>query len=182
MALNEPPDVLDMHDPVDGADGFDGFHDGRDDGYESDPDEMDGYEPEAYPIAPYEPPPQPWYRTTQAIIAIGAICVAAVALLVSIVLLVFHPAHDREGNVVQPTRIPTTAPPAPTTATATATATATTAIPPPAGTTAGQPAPANTAPVIVQTRENRPTKAPEINVTRTPISVRPSPRAPHPQY
>jgi hypothetical protein len=184
VALNEPPDVYDdvWEDP-EWDEVFGGYNDGNDDGYEPDPDATEGYEPEAYEIAPYQPPPRPWYRAPQALRAIAAIGVAVVVLLISTVLLVFHPPRESEPVVAPgtPTTTPQTAIPS--------TVASPPPLPPPAppssepSTQSG-----STVPVIVQTRvEQTPTKPPEIGVTRTPItrepiSVAPSQHAPHPHY
>ena len=135
---------------------------------------------------PCRPPPVPWYRTTAAIVAIGAIGLAVIAILVSTVLLVSRNSRGQTNDVettiaTTPSSAPATTPPM----------IATVPPPPPAETPrptdAESPSPAEptaSAPVVVAPpRHSEPTKPPEIGVTRTPvtrqpISVRPPP-VPH---
>jgi hypothetical protein len=127
----------------------------------------------------FTPAPTPWYRTKQALTAIIAASAAVAAIVVSGVLLVFRGPGgtvDEMTSSVTPTA-PTSAQPAPV---------ATSAepelpLPPPPSETAS---PVNTAPRYNPTYQPRPTKAPEIGVTRTPvtrepISVAPQPRTGH---
>jgi hypothetical protein len=126
----------------------------------------------------FTPAPTPWYRTGQAVTATIAASAAMVAIVVSGVLLVFRGPVGTVNQVtssVTPTA-PTSAapvqvansqeppPPAPP--------------PPPSETAASQ---VNTAPTYNQTYEPRPTKAPEIGVTRTPITRLPISVAPRPR-
>jgi len=130
------------------------------------------------------PPPPPWYRTKPALTAIVAAAAALVAITVSGVLLVFRGADGTVDNVtsssVAPTA-PTSAEPLGTSAAPEPSLSAPPPPPPPPPETA---APVNTAPNRNDpTVRSRPTKAPEIGVTRTPvtrapISVAPQPRAP----
>jgi hypothetical protein len=127
----------------------------------------------------FTPAPTPWYRTKQALTAIVAASAAVAAIVVSGVLLVFRGPGgtvDEVTSSVTPTA-PTSAQPAPV---------ATSAepeppLPPPPSETAS---PVNTAPRYNPTYQPRRTKAPEIGVTRTPvtrepISVAPQPRTGH---
>jgi hypothetical protein len=137
------------------------------------------------------PAPKPWYGTRQAVTAIIAASTAMVAIVVSAVLLVFR----GEGNTVDDVTSSVT-PTAPTSAAPVEVASSEapppplppppeTASPPPE--TASPPpetaSPVNTAPSYNPTYQPRPTKEPEIGVTRTPvirspISVAPQPRGP----
>jgi hypothetical protein len=127
----------------------------------------------------FTPAPTPWYSSKQALTAIIAASAAVAAIVVSGVLLVFRGPGgtvDEVTSSVTPTA-PTSAQPAPV---------ATSAepeppLPPPPSETAS---PVNTAPRYNPTYQPRPTKAPEIGVTRTPvtrepISVAPQPRTGH---
>jgi hypothetical protein len=124
----------------------------------------------------FRPPPMPWYRTKQALTAIIAASAAVAAIVVSGVLLVFRgPAStvDEVTSSVTPTA-PTSAEPVPV---------ATSAepeppLPPPPPETAS---PVNTAPRYNPTYQPRPTKAPEIGVTRTPVTRLPISVAPQPR-
>jgi hypothetical protein len=121
----------------------------------------------------FEPPPPPWYRTRQALTAILAASAAVAAIVVAGVLLVFRgPAHtvDEVTTSVTPTA-PTSAAPVPA---------VTSAEPPPPLPPPPPPetaSPVNTAPRYEAPRvQPRQTKGPEINVTRSPMSVAPQPR------
>jgi hypothetical protein len=121
--------------------------------------------------------PPPWYRTRQALIALAAVAAAIVALVVSVVLLALGgPSDTDETPATDTSSTPTTAASTPDT---------TSALPPPPPppppppeTSASSVAP----PVYNGPRyQPRPTKPPEIGVTRTPvtrtqISVAPQPR------
>jgi hypothetical protein len=132
----------------------------------------------------FKPAPTPWYRTKQALIAIIAASAAVAAIVVSGVLLVFRgPAGtvddgpggtvDEVTSSVTPTA-PTSAQPAPV-ATSAAPEPPLPPPPPPPPETAS---PVNTAPTYEAPRvQPRQTKGPEINVTRSPISVAPQPRS-----
>jgi hypothetical protein len=119
----------------------------------------------------FRPAPMPWYRTKQALTAIIAASAAVAAIVVSGVLLVFRgPANtvDEMTSSVTPTA-PTSSEPVPV---------ATSAgppLPPPPPETAS---PVNTAPRYSPTYPPRPTKAPEIGVTRTPVTRLPISVAP----
>ena len=123
----------------------------------------------------------PWYRSPQArtlMIASGA---ALSAIVVSVVLLVFRDSSAGERPV------PTDG----TTAVTTPLATATSEMPPPSPPSPPPPPPPppppqpstmNQAPAVVQpTVRPRPTKAPEIGVTRTPATRQPMSVAPQPR-
>ena len=126
----------------------------------------------------FTPQPTPWYRTRQALTAIIAAFVAMAAIVVSGVLLVFrgpdHNVNDVTSSVT-PTA-PTSAAPIPLATTEEKPS----PLPPPPPETASA---ENTGPAYSPTVQPRPTKAPEIGVTRTPvtrspISVAPQPRGP----
>ena len=126
----------------------------------------------------FKAPPTPWYRTRQALIALSAVAVALIALVVSVVLLTVRgPSGTDETPATDMSSTPTTVATTPET---------TSALPPPPP----PPPPPETsassiAPPPVYNRprgEPRQTKAPEIGVTRTPvtrsqISVAPQPRS-----
>jgi hypothetical protein len=127
----------------------------------------------------FTPAPPPWYRTKQALTAIIAASAAVAAIVVSSVLLVFRgpgSTVDEMPSSVTPTA-PTSAESVPV-----ATSEAPPPPPPPPPETAS---PEATAPAHSNpTYQPRPTKAPEIGVTRTPvtrlpISVAPQPRTGH---
>ena len=124
----------------------------------------------------FSPPPTPWYRTKQALTAIIATSAAVVTIVVSGVLLVFRgPANnvDQVTSSVTPT--------APTSAASVPVATSAEPeppLPPPPPETAS---PVNTAPRYNPTYQPRPTKAPEIGVTRTPVTRLPISVAPQPR-
>ena len=149
----------------------------------------------------FTPAPTPWYRTRQAVTAIIAASTAMAAIVVSAVLLVFRGEGDTVVDDVTSSVTPTaptsaapaqvasseapppplppppeTASPPPETA-APETAAPETASPPPE--TAASPA--NTAPSYNPTYQPRPTKEPEIGVTRTPITRSPISVAPQPR-
>lgn len=121
----------------------------------------------------FKPAPTPWYRTKPALTAIVAASAAVAAIVVSGVLLVFRgPAStvDDVTTAVTPTA-PTSAAPVPA---------VTSAEPPPPLPPPPPPetaSPVNTAPRYEAPRvQPRQTKGPEINVTRSPMSVAPQPR------
>jgi hypothetical protein len=129
----------------------------------------------------FKAPPPPWYRTRQALIALAAVAAAVVALVVSVVLLALGgPSDTDEAPATDTSPTPTTAASTPDT---------TSALPPPSpppppppATSASSAASVAPPPVYERPRyEPRPTKPPEIGVTRTPItrtqiSVAPQPR------
>lgn len=127
----------------------------------------------------FKPAPTPWYRTTPAMLGLITTAIAAVALVVSGVLLLFRgPADDAGPPAAPSSTTPTSAAPA---------TTSRPAPPPPPPETSPPPAPetsappANRAPSTYWPSRPRQTKKPEIGVTRTPetrspISVAPKPR------
>lgn len=127
----------------------------------------------------FTPPPTPWYRGTQAMTALVAAAAAVVAIVVSGVLLVFHgPTNPVDDTApVTPTATATSAAPA----TVASSAVLPPPPPPPSESVASS---VNPAPNYSPPRdEPSATKAPEIGVTRTPItrsslSVAPQPRRP----
>jgi hypothetical protein len=127
----------------------------------------------------FAPAPTPWYRTGPAVTAIIAASAAMVAIVVSGVLLVFRgPAStvDQVTSSVTPTA-PTSAAPVQVASSEQPPPPAPPPPPPPSETQASQ---VNTAPGNNPVIESRPTKAPEIGVTRTPITRYPISVAPQP--
>jgi hypothetical protein len=122
----------------------------------------------------FTPAPPPWYRTKQALTAIVAASAAVVAIVVSGVLLVFRgvssPVDGVTGSV---------SPTAATTAESVPQATGEEPPPPPPPLETASPV--NTAPRYNPTYQPRPTKAPEIGVTRTPVTRAPISVAPQPR-
>jgi hypothetical protein len=123
----------------------------------------------------FTPAPPPWYRTKQSLAAIVAASAALAAIVVSGVLLVFRgPANtvdEMTGSVSQ--TAPTSAETVPV-----ATSAEPPPPPPPPPATAS---PVDTAPRYNPTYQPRPTKAPEIGVTRTPVTRAPISVAPQPR-
>jgi hypothetical protein len=145
--------------------------------WENQPDPDDNGHFDAFNVTTWSftPAPTPWYGTKLALTAIIAASAAVAAIVVSGVLLVFRGPGGTVDEVtpsVTPTA-PTSAQPAPV---------ATSAepeppLPPPPPETAS---PVNTAPRYEAPRvQPRQTKGPEINVTRSPMSVAPQPRTGH---
>ena len=178
--LNDPGD--DLWDESD-----DNFWD-----YHPDPDDPGHFDAFNINTWSFRPAPTPWYRTRQAVTAIIAASAAMVAIVVSAVLLVFRgqgdTVTDDVTSSVTPTAPTSAAPvqvasseaPPPPLATATAgdglaTATAGDGLATATagdGGLAGEPGAEVRAPQV----QPRQTKGPEINVTRSPISVAPQPR------
>ncbi|MDT5131418.1 MAG: hypothetical protein QOJ20_2475 [Mycobacterium sp.] len=127
----------------------------------------------------FKPAPAPWYRTKQALTAIIAASTAVAAIVVSGVLLVFRGPGgtvDEVTSSVTPTA-PTSAQQAPVATSAAPGPPEPPLPPPPPPETAS---PVNTAPRYEAPRvQPRQTKGPEINVTRSPMSVAPQPRTGH---
>jgi hypothetical protein len=124
----------------------------------------------------FRPAPPPWYRTKQALTAIVAASAAVAAIVVAGVLLAFRgpaSAVDEVTGPVTPTA-PTSAEPAPVPTSAEPPP----PLPPPPPETAS---PVNTAPRQNPAYQPRPTKAPEIGVTRTPVTRAPISVAPQPR-
>lgn len=130
--------------------------------------------------------PQPWYRTSAAVLAMVAIGIAVVAIIVSAVLLMSRGSRAQVRDTDEPAIVttPSTAPP--TTLSPTATVAPSPTAPPPSEPPVS--APPASAPVAVEPPRQQPpppAKPPEIGVTRTPvtrspISVRPAPRPAYP--
>lgn len=117
----------------------------------------------------FKPAPVPWYRTRPAVAGITAVAIALVALVVAVVLLAFRQPADDEVPAPRTSTTPATA--TPTTVTATSSALPPPPPPPPPPPVSAPAGGGGGGPV-----GTRPTKKPEINVTRKPISVRPQPR------
>jgi hypothetical protein len=158
------------------------FHDPDDDpwedplGEDTDNQDGDGYF-DAFNAGAwsFQPPPTPWYRTKQAVTVIIAAAGATAAIVVSGVLLVFH----APSNAVDETTSVT--PTAPTSAAPTELATSAPELPPlpPPPPSEAAASPVNPEPIYSNPRvEPRQTKEPEINVTRSPMSVAPQFRTP----
>jgi hypothetical protein len=132
----------------------------------------------------FAPAPTPWYRTRQAMTAIVAATAAVAAIVVSGVLLVFRGDSGTATDVttsVTPTAPTSAAPLQVASSEAPPPAEPPPPSPPPSETVAS---PVESAPRYNPTSAPRPTKAPEIGVTRTPvtrqpISVAPQPRSGH---
>jgi hypothetical protein len=123
----------------------------------------------------FKPPPTPWYQTRQAVLGIALVALAVVVLVVAVVLLTVRGPSDEEAPSPATSTSPTTD--APTTATATSELPP--PPPPPLPPPPPPPPPAESAPAYYPPRyQNRPTKKPQINVTRSPLSVAPQPRGP----
>jgi hypothetical protein len=148
-----------------------------------DPDENGHFDAFKVGTWSFTPAPTPWYRTKQALTAIIAASAAVAAIVVSGVLLVFRGPGgtvDEVTSSVTPTA-PTSAQPSPAATSAAPEPPEPPLPPPPPPETAS---PVDTAPTYNPTYQPRPTKAPEIGVTRTPvtrepISVAPQPRTGH---
>jgi hypothetical protein len=128
----------------------------------------------------FTPPPTPWYRTKQALTAIIAATTAIAAIVVSGVLLVFRGSDsvDPVTSSVTPTAPPSVEP----------VPRATSAAPEPPLPPPPPPPPPETASQVNTTPTNsnpavgpRPTKEPEIGVTRTPVTRAPISVAPQPR-
>jgi hypothetical protein len=127
----------------------------------------------------FRPAPAPWYRTRQAMTALIAAAAAMAAIVVSVVLLVFRAPDNSDDATTTVTPTAPTSAPRPT---ASSEAPPPPPPPPPPPETSAEsvsPPPGGNLP---RTRQ-RETKAPEIGVTRTPItrspiSVAPQPRQP----
>jgi hypothetical protein len=130
----------------------------------------------------FTPPPTPWYRTKQALTAIIAATAAIAAIVVSGVLLVFRGSDSVDQVTSVTPTAPPSAEPVPVATSAAPEQSLPLPPPPPPPETAS---PVNTAPNSSNPAVGpRPTKEPEIGVTRTPvtrapISVAPQPRGSH---
>jgi hypothetical protein len=161
----------------------DDLWDEPDDSFWDNQPDPDGYRNDGARFDPFNmtswgftPPPAPWYRTKPAVTAIIAASAAMAAIVVSAVLLVVRgPGSTLDGGTSSVT------PTAPTSAEAVEVATSAAPPPPPVPPppppeTASQ---VNTAPQYSPTPSSRPSKAPEENVTRTPVTRFPMSVAPH---
>ncbi len=124
----------------------------------------------------FDPSPPPWYRTKQSAIALVATAVAAIALVVSGVLLVFR---GPSTSVDETTSVTPTAP----TTVAQSESASSPESPPPPPPPPPPPAETSAAPAAppaetYQPRPPRSTKPPEIGVTRTPVTRLPLSVAP----
>ncbi|MFC6125576.1 hypothetical protein [Mycolicibacterium llatzerense] len=119
----------------------------------------------------FREPPPPWYRTKDARTLLIVVAVAVVALVVSLVVLATRKDSDSDQPApVEPATTTTT-----TTTTTTVSSTPSPVPPPPPPPTEAPPAAAP--PVYHPPAEPAaPTRPPEINVTRMPMSVAPNPR------
>jgi hypothetical protein len=137
----------------------------------------------------FVPAPTPWYRSKPAATALVAAAAAMIAIVVSGVLLIFRGPGSTPPRPAPATQ--TASPTATAPASAPATLASPTESPPPPPTAAPPPPPPQTvASTVDRAPEDnsprvapRPTKQPEIGVTRTPvtrspISVAPQPRSP----
>ncbi|OKH85787.1 hypothetical protein EB75_15960 [Mycobacterium sp. ST-F2] len=116
----------------------------------------------------FRQPPPPWYRTKDARLLLIVVAVAVIALVVSLVVL----ATRRDAGSNEPSPVEST--PTTTTTTTTTTVTSPPAPPPPSST---EPPPAAAPPAYYPpAAPPAPTRPPEINVTRMPMSVAPQPR------
>ncbi|RDH74370.1 hypothetical protein DVS77_32270 [Mycolicibacterium moriokaense] len=122
----------------------------------------------------------PWYRSAQARTLLIASAAAVAAIVVSVVLLLFRSSSPAVAPSPVPSQTPVTTP----LATTTSQRPPAPPPPPPAPPPPPEPSTMNEAPAVVRpTARPRPSKQPEINVTRTqetrsPISVAPQQRAP----
>lgn len=119
----------------------------------------------------FQAAPAPWHQTGAAKLGIAAVAIALVAIVVAVVLLAFRGSSDDPMPSNDTSTTPATT--APTTVTATSSALPPPPLPPP------PPPPPESAPVGNGGGGRvapRPTKKPEINVTRKPMSVSPQPR------
>ena len=125
----------------------------------------------------FDPDPTPWHRTRLAVTALVATSAAAVALVVAAVLLVFRDAPADEVSTPEPS-VTQTAPTSAAPPEAITSAAPPPQPPPPAPTSASR----IYTPPPERSRPARPSRKPEIGVTRapatrSPISVRPQPRS-----
>ena len=137
----------------------------------------------------FKPALTPWYRTKQALTAIIAAAAAMAAIVVSGVLLVVRgddspvdsTVNEVTSSLVTPTT-PTSAAPAEVASSEEPSSPAPPPPPPPPPPVQETVAsPVNPAPRYTPTYAPRPTKAPEIGVTRTPVTRQPISVAPQPR-
>jgi hypothetical protein len=126
--------------------------------------------------------PAPWYGTTPAVLALGAIVIAVIAILVSAVLLASAQSRGRGNHVVPPATSTTATAPSGTPSSSPGTSAS---VPPPAT----PPSPtASAAQIAVPTSPPQtPAPPPPTNnthgpITRAPMSVAPAPHRAFPRY
>lgn len=119
-------------------------------------------------------PPPPWYRTRPAVMTIAAASVAAVTLVVSTVLLAFTGPADDSVPTQESTHESTSSAPA-------ATTTSRSPLPPPPPPPPPPPSEPAQSGGGGQRVDPRPTKKPEIGVTRTPVTRNPISVSPQPR-
>lgn len=136
-----------------------------------DPDGFDAFEPSTWV---FKPAPTPWYRTRRAVIALVAAGLAAAAIVVSAVLLLLRDTTDDAPPAPTPEPLSTVVP-SPSLRVGVPAAPPPPPPPPPA-----QEAPRS--PVYRPPQQQRPTKKPEIGVTRTPVTRSPISVAPQPRH
>lgn len=136
----------------------------------------------------FKAPPTPWYRTKQALVAMVAVGVAVVAIVVSAVLLAFRGPSDTTDQAPATQAPATQTSSTPTTVASTPEPTSELPPPPPPPPPPPLPPPESAAappappPAYDRPRsEPRPTRGPEIGVTRTPITRAPISVAPQPR-
>ena len=181
-------DFDDRRDESDGVDVFDEENDSSSEAdfvyllAEDEPRQGDGFDAfdENNWVEVLSPVPTPWYRSPQARTLLIASGIALSAIVISVVLLMFRETPTGDRPVPAPTTTPVTTP----------TATESSEPPPPEPPPPPPPEPPpesstmERAPAVPRpTVRPRPTKEPEIGVTRTPatrapISVAPQPRGP----
>jgi hypothetical protein len=121
----------------------------------------------------FKPPPTPWYQTRQAVFGIALVALAVVALVIAVVLLAIREPSDKQAPR------PATSPTPTTDTTGVTTTSALPPPPPPPPPPPLPPPPTASGPAYYPPRNPpQPTKKPEFNVTRAPLSVAPQPRAP----
>ena len=175
----------------DGSDGVDVFDEEKDHASEADFDcllaedesqQGDGFDAfdENNWVEVLNPVPTPWYRSPQARILLIASGIALSAIVISVVLLMFRESPAGDKPVPVPITTPVTTPMATPTGEEPPPATSTATSPPPPP----EPSTMETAPAVPRPAVRpKPTKQPEIGVTRTPatrapISVAPQPHRP----
>ncbi len=146
------------------------------DGYPAVNGQFDAFNDNTWSFAP---PPTPWYRTKPALTAIIAATAAIAAIVVSGVLLVFR-GSDSADHVTS--SVTPTAPPSAEPVPRATTAAPEPPLPPPPPPPPETASPVNTAPNSGNPAVGpRPTKKPEIGVTRTPVTRAPMSVAPQPR-
>ncbi|BCI78990.1 hypothetical protein MTY66_06150 [Mycolicibacterium sp. TY66] len=119
----------------------------------------------------FREPPPPWYRKKDVRLLLIVVAVAVVALVVSLVVLATRRDSGSDEAPVEPSTTTTT------TTTTNAPVTSSTPSPPPPPPPPAEPPPAAAPPAYhPPAAPPAPTRPPEINVTRMPLSVAPTPR------